>query len=87
MIRFMAVVLGIGSLVAAAPGGGAGGPKAPPGLDEAQLAGWQADVDLDSASCRGAAHEGRRSEPPLIARSAPPRKLIEAVSSQSVAPM
>ena len=37
----------------------------PPGLNEVQLAGWQAYADLNCASCHGEAREGKRSGPPL----------------------
>ena len=42
-----------------------GAPTPPPGLNEVQLAGWRAYVDLDCASCHGDAREGKRSGPPL----------------------
>ena len=46
-------------------GCGARQPTPPPGLDEAQLAGWQAYVDLNCASCHGESREGKRSGLPL----------------------
>ena len=51
------VVVGLGC--------GPSAPTPPPGLDEAQLAGWQAYVDLKCASCHGDDREGKRSGPPL----------------------
>jgi mono/diheme cytochrome c family protein len=46
---------------------GCGGrePTPPAGLDETQLAGWQAYVDLNCASCHGGNREGQRSGPAL----------------------
>jgi mono/diheme cytochrome c family protein len=40
-------------------------PTPPPGLDETQLVGWRAYVDLNCASCHGEAREGKRSGPEL----------------------
>jgi mono/diheme cytochrome c family protein len=40
-------------------------PTPPPGLNELQLAGWRAYVDLNCASCHGGAREGKRSGPAL----------------------
>jgi mono/diheme cytochrome c family protein len=47
-----------------------GSPKPPEGLNETQLAGWQAYVDLNCASCHGEAREGQRSGPALTGLSA-----------------
>lgn len=45
---------------------GCGGGRQPPeGLTEVQLAGWQAYVDLNCASCHGENREGQRSGPAL----------------------
>ncbi len=63
------VIVGISSLVAFALGCGAGQPTPPPGLDEVQLAGWQAYIDLNCASCHGDNREGQRSGPPLVGLS------------------
>lgn len=41
-------------------------PEPPPGLNDVQLAGWQAYVDLNCAACHGEHREGRRSGPPLV---------------------
>jgi mono/diheme cytochrome c family protein len=46
-------------------GCGPSAPTPPSGLDEAQLAGWRAYVDLKCAGCHGEAREGKRSGPPL----------------------
>lgn len=58
----IAVIAGIGLV---ASGCGAREPQPPPGLDELQLAGWRAYVDLNCASCHGEDREGKRSGPPL----------------------
>jgi len=50
-------------------GCGARKPTPPPGLNEVQLAGWQAYFDLNCASCHGDAREGLRSGPALIGLS------------------
>jgi hypothetical protein len=50
---------------AAAIGCGGGTPVPPPGLDEVQLAGWQAYVDLQCGTCHGDNREGLRTGPPL----------------------
>lgn len=63
------VIGGINSLVAFALGCGAVQPTPPPGLDEVQLAGWQAYIDLNCASCHGDNREGQRSGPPLVGLS------------------
>ena len=62
--RAVVVALALGC-VAIAAGCGGQGPQPPPGLDEAQLAGWRAYVDLNCGSCHGEAREGKRSGPPL----------------------
>ena len=59
------VVVAIAAVVAIASGCGQGAPKPPPGLDETQLAGWQAYADLKCASCHGEDRGGKRSGPPL----------------------
>jgi len=64
LARFLALVAGISS-VAISAGCGARQPTPPPGLDEVQLAGWQAYVDLNCATCHGENREGKRSGPPL----------------------
>lgn len=51
--------------LAAAVGCGEPAPQPPPGLDEVQLAGWRAYVDLNCGSCHGENREGKRSGPPL----------------------
>jgi len=61
----MPAVVGMCALVALSLGCGARQPTPPPGLDEAQLAGWRAYVDLNCASCHGESREGKRSGPPL----------------------
>jgi mono/diheme cytochrome c family protein len=53
-------------MLVVAVGCGSREPEPPPGLDEAQLAGWQAYVDLNCAACHGEDREGKRSGPPLI---------------------
>jgi mono/diheme cytochrome c family protein len=63
--RSIAVVAGIGGLVATALSCGARQPTPPPGLDDVQLAGWRAYVDLKCASCHGEDREGKRSGPAL----------------------
>jgi hypothetical protein len=57
--------VGITGSVVMAVGCGSGQPTPPPGLNEAQLAGWAAYVDLNCASCHGDDREGKRSGPPL----------------------
>jgi mono/diheme cytochrome c family protein len=64
-VRIMPAVVGMCALVALSRGCGARQPTPPPGLDEAQLAGWQAYIDLNCASCHGESREGKRSGPPL----------------------
>ena len=68
MRGFFRVLAGAGIItgVAIVFGCGASKPEPPPGLDEAQLAGWQAYVDLECATCHGVNREGRRSGPPLV---------------------
>lgn len=63
--RSIAVVLGIFASLSMAIGCGSGQPTPPPGLNEAQLAGWRAYVDLNCASCHGDSREGKRSGPTL----------------------
>ena len=58
-------VVGIVGLAAVAFGCGSGQPTPPPGLDETQLAGWQAYIDLGCGKCHGDAREGQRSGPAL----------------------
>jgi mono/diheme cytochrome c family protein len=65
-VRSIAVVIGIGCLLAILGACGARQPTPPPGLNELQLAGWQAYVDLKCASCHGEDREGKRSGPALI---------------------
>ena len=61
--------IGVGAVVAGmivvVLGCGQGAPEPPPGLNDVQLAGWQAYVDLKCASCHGEDREGKRSGPPL----------------------
>jgi mono/diheme cytochrome c family protein len=64
-VRIMPAVVGMCAHVALSLGCGARPPTPPPGLDEVQLAGWQAYVDLNCASCHGESREGKRSGPPL----------------------
>jgi len=63
-VRHLAGAAGI-VLAAWTLGCGAGGPQPPPGLDEVQLAGWRAYLDLNCASCHGERREGRKAGPPL----------------------
>ena len=58
-------VLGLAGIVGFSAGCGERAPVPPPGLDDAQLAGWRAYVDLKCASCHGEDREGKRSGPPL----------------------
>ena len=62
--RRAAIAMGIGCVVIVS-GCGVRKPQPPPGLDEGQLAGWKAYVDLNCASCHGEDREGKRSGPPL----------------------
>ena len=64
LIRSVPVIAAIGSLALLALGCG-GAPTPPPGLNEVQLGGWRAYVDLECASCHGDNREGKRSGPPL----------------------
>ncbi len=57
--------MGIAAVLSLALGCGERAPTPPPGLNEAQLAGWQAYVDLKCESCHGENREGKRSGPPL----------------------
>lgn len=59
-------MVGTSSLLAFSQGCGAPQPTPPPGLDAVQLAGWQAYIDLNCASCHGDDREGQRSGPALI---------------------
>jgi mono/diheme cytochrome c family protein len=63
--RSIAVGVGIGGLVAVALSCGEKQPTPPPGLNETQLAGWRAYVDLSCAVCHGEARQGKRSGPAL----------------------
>ena len=63
--RRIGVAVGIAVGIVFALGCGGGAPKPPPGLNEDQLAGWQAYVNLHCANCHGEAREGKRSGPPL----------------------
>jgi mono/diheme cytochrome c family protein len=65
-IALAAVIAASAMLVAAC---GSEAPSPPPGLDEVQLAGWQAYVDLNCGACHGAEREGQRSGPALIGLS------------------
>jgi len=65
VLRSVAVGVGIGGLVAIALSCGERQPTPPPGLDETQLSGWRAYVDLNCGSCHGDARQGKRSGPPL----------------------
>lgn len=51
--------------IALALGCGAPEPTPPAGLNEEQIAGWAAYMDLNCASCHGDAREGQRSGPAL----------------------
>lgn len=59
------IVVGIAAVLSLALGCGEREPTPPPGLNETQLAGWQAYVDLKCANCHGQDREGKRSGPPL----------------------
>ena len=63
--RSYGIVVGIAGVLSLALGCGDRAPTPPPGLNEAQLAGWQAYVDLNCASCHGESRKGQRSGPPL----------------------
>jgi mono/diheme cytochrome c family protein len=65
LVRYLAAAAGIGCLVALALSCGERRPIPPPGLNQTQLAGWNAYVDLNCASCHGDAREGKRSGPTL----------------------
>lgn len=60
-----ALALATGTLLAIVAGCGADRPAPPPGLDEVQLAGWRAYVDLNCAACHGEDRRGQRSGPAL----------------------
>lgn len=57
--------IGVFGLLMITSGCGARQPVPPPGLNEVQLAGWQAYVDLGCATCHGEDREGKRSGPAL----------------------
>ena len=61
--RSTLAVVGIGSLMAIVVACGARQPQPPPGLNDAQLAGWQVYVGLDCATCHGNDREGLRAGP------------------------
>ena len=63
----MRIVAGVGlcSVLAIMAGCGSPQPEPPPGLNDVQLAGWKAYVDLDCATCHGEEREGKRSGPAL----------------------
>jgi len=63
--RSYGIVVGIAGVLSLALGCGDRAPTPPPGLNEAQLAGWQAYVDLNCANCHGESRKGKRSGPPL----------------------
>ena len=65
LLKSLTVIAVIGG-VAIATGCGASQPTPPPGLNDLQLAGWRAFVDLDCSTCHGANREGKRSGPPLV---------------------
>ena len=60
-----AVVIGIAAVTVSATACGEAKPTPPPGLPDAQTAGWQVYVDLNCASCHGDLREGKRSGPVL----------------------
>jgi hypothetical protein len=55
----------VASSVLVVLGCGDGQPTPPPGLDEVQLTGWRAYVDLKCGDCHGVNREGKRTGPPL----------------------
>jgi len=63
--RRLLVFLGFFGLGLVTSGCGDRPPTPPPGLTEAQLAGWQAYLDLNCGSCHGDHREGKRSGPVL----------------------
>lgn len=65
LARTLAVIVGISGALTVGLGCAAPQPTPPPGLDEVQLAGWQAYVDLACASCHGEERQGKRSGPML----------------------
>jgi mono/diheme cytochrome c family protein len=67
--RSIAAALSAICAILLALGCGSGQPTPPPGLNETQLAGWQAYVDLKCAGCHGDNREGKRSGPPLTGLS------------------
>jgi mono/diheme cytochrome c family protein len=68
-MRHAVVVIGIGCAFVLL-GCGSDSPQPPPGLNEAQMAGWRAYVDLNCASCHGEDREGKRAGPPLVGLAA-----------------
>jgi mono/diheme cytochrome c family protein len=68
--RTLWIILAVSGVLAARTGCGESPPTPPPGLNQVQLAGWQAYVDLNCASCHGENREGKRSGPPLTGLSA-----------------
>ena len=58
-------LLGFCCVLAVTAGCGSPTPEPPPGLNEVQLEGWRAYVDLECATCHGEDREGRRSGPAL----------------------
>jgi mono/diheme cytochrome c family protein len=63
-VRFIGSVVVV-TVVVVGLGCGPSAPTPPQGLNDSQLAGWQAYVDLKCASCHGEEREGKRSGPPL----------------------
>lgn len=63
--RSYGIVVGIAGVLSLALGCGDRAPTPPPGLNGAQLDGWQAYVDLNCAKCHGESRKGKRSGPPL----------------------
>jgi len=81
LVLVMTGVVGIGVLAVGALGCG-GRQQPPPGLNEVQIAGWRAYVDLNCASCHGESREGKRSGPPLrgLAEHWTPDQLVRYLS-------
>jgi mono/diheme cytochrome c family protein len=61
----VSAIAGLCGLVVVVSSCGGRRPTPPPGLTEVQLAGWQAYIDLNCASCHGVDREGKRSGPAL----------------------
>ena len=59
------IVVVTAAVLVVALGCGERAPTPPPGLNDAQLAGWQAYADLKCADCHGENRQGKRSGPPL----------------------